>query len=175
MRVIASLYLWLLAAKGPPSYALPASIVGCRRLSNLSGLDGCLDEDPIPIRGNVQSDLYYNVRLVLRLSTARLNVLETPDRIGRQSLAKDESTSNEAGKARPKADIVVVQELCKGCELCVYACPSGNLTLSPTLNRKGYHPAVFSYQGTRGTCTACGICYWVCPDLAIAEVRRLKQ
>src|SRR6266567_9540261 len=66
----------------------------------------------------------------------------------------------------PKAQVSVVPELCKGCELCIYACPSGNLTLSPGLNSKGYHPVVFSYDGKRGPCTACGICYWVCPDMA---------
>jgi 2-oxoglutarate ferredoxin oxidoreductase subunit delta len=75
----------------------------------------------------------------------------------------------------PRATVTVLPELCKGCELCVYACPSGNLTLSPGLNSKGYHPAVFSYNGKRGPCTACGICYWVCPDFAISEIKRLKQ
>jgi len=75
----------------------------------------------------------------------------------------------------PKALVTVIPELCKGCELCVYACPSGNLTMSPSFNGKGYHPAVFSYNGKRGPCTACGICYWVCPDFAISEIKRLKQ
>ncbi|HEY5620254.1 MAG TPA: ferredoxin family protein [Candidatus Bathyarchaeia archaeon] len=94
------------------------------------------------------------------------------------NVAKDEKAQAavlEVPKAQPKALVVVVPELCKGCELCIYACPSGNLVLNHNLNRKGYHPVVFSYQGTRGPCSACGICYWVCPDLAIAEVRRLKQ
>ncbi len=94
------------------------------------------------------------------------------------NVAKDEkaqATVLEVPKAQPKALVVVVPELCKGCELCIYACPSGNLVLNHNLNRKGYHPVVFSYQGTRGPCSACGICYWVCPDLAIAEVRRLRQ
>ena len=75
----------------------------------------------------------------------------------------------------PKAWVTIAPELCKGCELCVYACPSGNLTLSSGLNAKGYHPAVFAYQGERGSCTACGICYWVCPDMAVSEIRRLRQ
>ena len=88
---------------------------------------------------------------------------------------KAQATVLEVPKAQPKALVVVVPELCKGCELCIYACPSGNLVLNHNLNRKGYHPVVFSYQGTRGPCSACGICYWVCPDLAIAEVRRLRQ
>ncbi len=85
------------------------------------------------------------------------------------------NSSSTAPAPRPKAFVSVIPELCKGCELCVYACPSGNLELSSGLNGKGYHPAVFSYNGKRGPCTACGICYWVCPDFAISEIRRLKQ
>jgi NAD-dependent dihydropyrimidine dehydrogenase PreA subunit len=50
-----------------------------------------------------------------------------------------------------------------------------NLSLSTGFNRSGFHPAVFHYQGEKGTCTACGICYWVCPDYAIEEVRSLKR
>lgn len=75
----------------------------------------------------------------------------------------------------PRSLVNINSELCKGCELCIYACPTGNLSLSPELNRKGYHPVVFSFNGKRGPCSACGICYWVCPDFAIAEVKKLRQ
>ena len=74
----------------------------------------------------------------------------------------------------PKARVLVDAERCKGCNLCVVTCPQKNLHLSDTLNRSGFHPAVFAYHGTKGDCTACGICYWVCPDFAIAEVARWK-
>ena len=37
----------------------------------------------------------------------------------------------------------VKEELCKGCELCVRACPKKLLQLSPDkLNEKGYHPVM---------------------------------
>jgi 2-oxoglutarate ferredoxin oxidoreductase subunit delta len=75
----------------------------------------------------------------------------------------------------PRSLVNVNSELCKGCELCIYACPTGNLSLSPELNRKGYHPILFSYNGTRGPCSACGLCYWVCPDFAIAEIKKLRK
>jgi 2-oxoglutarate ferredoxin oxidoreductase subunit delta len=75
----------------------------------------------------------------------------------------------------PKSLVNIHPELCKGCELCVYTCPSGNLSLSPEFNRKGYHPVLFSFNGDRGPCSACGLCYWVCPDFAIAEIKKLKQ
>jgi len=74
-----------------------------------------------------------------------------------------------------KAMVIVDSEVCKGCNLCVVSCPGKNLKLSAVLNRIGYHPAEFHYHGDKGACTACGICYWVCPDFASAEVRRLKQ
>ncbi len=80
-----------------------------------------------------------------------------------------------ATKGPSKAHVTIAAELCKGCELCVLACPSGNLTLSDQLNRNGYHPVVFTYEGSRGPCSACGICYWVCPDFSISEIRRIRQ
>lgn len=75
----------------------------------------------------------------------------------------------------PKSFVVIDSERCKGCDICVVSCPEGNLELSGTLNQNGYHPAVFTYHGKKGDCTACGICYWVCPDFAIAEVKTLKR
>ena len=76
-------------------------------------------------------------------------------------------------ESKPKASVTILSEYCKGCELCVRACPTGNLSLSQQLNRKGYHPAVFDFEGARGQCSACGICYWVCPDMAITKIGRL--
>ena len=72
---------------------------------------------------------------------------------------------------QPRAFVKVLEEQCKACELCVVSCPSGNLKLSSRLNRAGFHPAEFSYHGTKGDCTGCAICYWVCPDFAISEIQ----
>lgn len=49
---------------------------------------------------------------------------------------------------------------CKGCGLCVEACPPKVLRLADGLNRSGYHPAEYKGEG----CTACGICYYACPE-----------
>lgn len=49
---------------------------------------------------------------------------------------------------------------CKGCGLCVEACPPKCLRLSARLNRYGYHPAEYVGEG----CTGCGICYFACPE-----------
>jgi 2-oxoglutarate ferredoxin oxidoreductase subunit delta len=74
----------------------------------------------------------------------------------------------------PRARVVVDAERCKGCELCVVVCPQRNLRLATPYNRSGFHPVEFHYHGERGDCTACGLCYWVCPDFAIADVGRLR-
>ena len=71
----------------------------------------------------------------------------------------------------PRANVKILAERCKGCELCIVSCPSGNLKFSAKLNRAGFHPVEFTYQGTKGTCTGCAICYWVCPDYAIQEIQ----
>jgi 2-oxoglutarate ferredoxin oxidoreductase subunit delta len=60
-------------------------------------------------------------------------------------------------------------EECKGCGLCVAACPPKVLRLSESLNRYGYHPA--EYLG--GGCTGCGICFFACPEPGAVRVLRL--
>ncbi|MDR1669799.1 MAG: 4Fe-4S binding protein [Oscillospiraceae bacterium] len=55
--------------------------------------------------------------------------------------------------------------LCKGCSLCVDACPKKILRLSPgILNEKGHHPAEITDEGA---CIACAFCATMCPDAVI--------
>jgi NAD-dependent dihydropyrimidine dehydrogenase PreA subunit len=60
-------------------------------------------------------------------------------------------------------------EECKGCGLCVEACPPKVLVLAEGLNRYGYRPAVYAGRG----CTGCGICFYVCPEPGAIRVFRL--
>ena len=72
--------------------------------------------------------------------------------------------------AKPDRGAVITdQEECKGCGLCVEACPPKVLRLGTHLNHNGYHPAEYSGAG----CTGCGICYFACPEpSAITVLRR---
>jgi 2-oxoglutarate ferredoxin oxidoreductase subunit delta len=59
--------------------------------------------------------------------------------------------------------------LCKGCSLCVDACPKKVMRLSPdTLNEKGFHPAELVDENA---CTSCAFCAIMCPDSIIKVVK----
>lgn len=61
---------------------------------------------------------------------------------------------------------------CKGCELCVSACPQKVLAIDMEhLTPKGYHPVHLSQEG----CTGCGICAIMCPEAALTVYRETPQ
>ncbi|NLN14113.1 MAG: 4Fe-4S binding protein [Tissierellia bacterium] len=61
------------------------------------------------------------------------------------------------------------EDICKGCGLCVPACPVKILALDKTrINRKGYHPAGVVEPEK---CTGCTNCALMCPDLVITVER----
>ncbi len=84
------------------------------------------------------------------------------------SQSRGTDTAGTAGGTRVlEAHVTVVDpELCKGCGLCVAACPPGVLSLAPSFNSKGYHPARYSGAG----CTGCGFCFYACPEPAAVTV-----
>lgn len=60
--------------------------------------------------------------------------------------------------------------LCKGCRLCVGACPVGAISALMELNAKGY-PIV---KVDEDKCIGCGSCYRMCPDY-VFEVREVSS
>lgn len=64
--------------------------------------------------------------------------------------------------------IVVLEERCKGCELCVPACPEDILLMSRRTNHSGWN--VVETQNME-KCIACNLCALVCPDRAIDVYR----
>ena len=71
--------------------------------------------------------------------------------------------------AKSKGSIKVDREKCKGCEVCVVACPTSVIQLSRDVNAKGYH---FAYMENPDACTGCANCAIVCPDGVITVYRK---
>ena len=69
--------------------------------------------------------------------------------------------------AKIRGDVKIDVEKCKGCELCVVACPQDALTLSNDINKQGYHYAVL----VEDVCNGCKSCSLVCPDAVITVYR----
>ncbi|MDD2268720.1 MAG: 4Fe-4S dicluster domain-containing protein [Eubacteriales bacterium] len=61
---------------------------------------------------------------------------------------------------------------CKGCGLCVTACPKHIVELDKkTINAKGYHTA---YCVDDDKCISCAFCAIMCPDAVITVVKEEK-
>jgi 2-oxoglutarate ferredoxin oxidoreductase subunit delta len=68
-----------------------------------------------------------------------------------------------------KGTIEVNELYCKGCEMCIQACPQDVMALAQDrLTVKGYHPAQLVAEG----CTGCAVCALVCPEAAITVYRQ---
>jgi len=68
--------------------------------------------------------------------------------------------------------IVVNEEFCKGCSLCISVCPQKLIRTASHVSKKGYHPAQF--EDPEGKCSGCAVCALMCPDVAITVYREKK-
>ncbi len=67
------------------------------------------------------------------------------------------------------AKVTFNSELCKGCGLCVEACPKKILAIAKDqINAKGHSPAIMTNQDA---CIACAFCATMCPDCVITVER----
>ena len=66
------------------------------------------------------------------------------------------------------AEVKFRKERCKGCGLCVEACPKKIISISSSINRSGYAVAKVSEMTL---CTGCCLCAEMCPDVAITVYR----
>ncbi len=57
--------------------------------------------------------------------------------------------------------VKITTDECKGCRVCVNACPHHCLMIGTQINKLGYLHAVFHGYDT---CTACGLCFFSCPE-----------
>ena len=82
-----------------------------------------------------------------------------------------EATNVMPGREKkPRGKVEIDIQKCKGCELCTVACKKHSLTLSDTINIKGYHYIIANNEA----CNACMDCALVCPD-AVITVYKLHR
>ncbi len=67
------------------------------------------------------------------------------------------------------AKVTFNEDRCKGCGLCVDACPKKIVIMAKDrINQKGFHPATVVEMDK---CIGCAFCATMCPDVVI-EVER---
>ncbi len=72
----------------------------------------------------------------------------------------------------PFRPLEIASDRCKGCGLCVEACPKHVLELDMSIvNGLGYHPVQLL---DAAACTSCALCARVCPDAVFAVYARPK-
>ena len=68
--------------------------------------------------------------------------------------------SGDQGTVLTRGTVVIDVDACKGCDLCVAACPPGVLFMTTDeVNARGYR-----YPRLRPGCTGCRACAQICPD-----------
>ncbi len=72
--------------------------------------------------------------------------------------------------AKIKGAIVIDKEKCKGCMVCIDACPTHVISMHEDVNGKGYH---YAFPDDKEACTGCTNCSIVCPD-GVITVYRVK-
>ena len=70
--------------------------------------------------------------------------------------------------AKVRGAIDVDKEKCKGCSVCITACPTHVIQLTKQVNGKGYN---YAHMEKPEACIGCANCAMVCPDSVITVYR----
>ena len=74
---------------------------------------------------------------------------------------------------KAKGMVVIDEDRCKGCGLCVTVCPAHILQLAEgRFNAKGYQPVEVTNPEK---CTGCAMCATICPDVVFTVYRRKRK
>jgi len=69
--------------------------------------------------------------------------------------------------------VIIDEDRCKGCGLCVSVCPVHILKLSEDrFNAKGYRPVEVTDPEA---CTGCAMCATICPDVVFTVYRQRRR
>ena len=71
--------------------------------------------------------------------------------------------------AKIKGAVEINTGRCKGCDLCVVACPADVLALGKQVNAKGYN---YVQVQQPDSCIGCANCGYVCPDGCITVYKK---
>jgi 2-oxoglutarate ferredoxin oxidoreductase subunit delta len=69
-----------------------------------------------------------------------------------------------------RGTVTIDAGVCKGCELCIPACPPAVLEMSTAVNHLGYR-----YPILHDGCTGCMACQLVCPDFVFEVFRQPRS
>lgn len=76
--------------------------------------------------------------------------------------------TRQAAERAARGSVTIDAAECKGCGLCLEACPPKCLEFEAELNPYDVRPARYIGQG----CTGCGICFYTCPEPGAITVYR---
>lgn len=65
---------------------------------------------------------------------------------------------------KKKNRVVIKNDMCKGCSLCIHYCKKEVLRFSENFNKQGYH---YAEPLADKECIGCMVCSLVCPEVAI--------
>ena len=71
-------------------------------------------------------------------------------------------------RTKGRITIIIDEDICKGCGLCVAVCPRKAMSFAQGINTRGFHPACLLDPEN---CTGCAQCALMCPDACITILR----